>query len=405
MPFPLKPWFHAALLCAWLAPQTVLAANQVRITIFAGDFDRSECVVEVALPSGNRSPQLLLVDASGRTVPAQSTKGRLTFLEPSLRHGESRTYEIRPNPTSSKTLEMTANRAATSVQFNQGGRRLFDYQTAPGDVPVGVPEHFKHGAHLHPVFSPSGKLVTGNHPPDHRWHRGIWFSWTKTEFEGRHPDFWNMGKDNNGQLTGEIRFAKLVESWNGSVHAGVVAEHRHIDHTGGAAQDVLRETWELRAYRSSSTRNIIDLVSKQTCATDSPLKLPKYHYGGLGVRGNAAWDPKDKVAMLTSEGHDRKAGDSTTARWVWMGGDVDGGPTGLAILIHPDNFRFPQPLRLNPNNPQLCIAPSQGGDWEITPGKPYVSKYRFVVFDGKPDAKELDRLWNDYAHPPKVTVE
>jgi hypothetical protein len=290
------------------------------------------------------------------------------------------------------------------VQFQQGERRLFDYQMAAGEVPAGVPEHFRHGAHLHPVFSPGGKLVTGNHPADHRWHRGIWMSWTKTEFEGRHPDFWNMGKDNGGQLTGEIRFDKLVGIWNGPIHAGVVAEHRHIDHTGGMAKDVLRETWELRAYRTSGSRNVTDLISTQVTAGSSPLKLPKYHYGGLGVRGHAAWDPKDKVAMLTSEGHDRKAGDNSTARWVWLGGEVEGGPTGLAILIHPENFRFPQPLRLNPNNPQLCIAPSQGGDWEITPGKHFVSKYRFVVFDGKPEAKELDRLWNDYAHPPQVTI-
>ena len=393
------------MVCMWLVPLAAPAANPARITIFAGDFDRRECVVEVTSPPDHRTPQLLLVDAGGRTVPAQSTKGRVTFLEPSLRRGESRTYEMHSNPTSSKTLEMTAKRAALVVQFSQGGRRLFDYQTAPGDVPVGVPEHFKHGAHLHPVFSPSGKLVTGNHPPDHRWHRGIWMSWTKTEFAGRHPDFWNMGKDGGGQFTGEIRFDKLVEGWNGSVHAGVMSEHRHIDHTGGAAQDVLRETWELRAYRSTGARNVIDLISTQVTSGQEPLKLPKYHYGGLGVRGNAAWDPKDKVAMLTSEGHDRKAGDATKAKWVWMGGQVDGGPTGIAVLIHPDNFRFPQPLRLNPSNPQLCVVPSQDGDWEITPGKPYVSKYRFVVFDGPANKELIERLWNDYAHPPTVKVE
>jgi hypothetical protein len=87
-----------------------------------------------------------------------------------------------------------------------------------------------------------------------------------------------------------------------------------------------------------------------------------------------------------------------------MGGDVEGGPTGMAVLIHPTNFRFPQPLRLNPKNPQLCIAPSQGGDWEITPGKPYISRYRLVVADGKADAALLEKLWQDYANPATVKV-
>ena len=88
-----------------------------------------------------------------------------------------------------------------------------------------------------------------------------------------------------------------------------------------------------------------------------------------------------------------------------MGGQVDGAPAGLAVLIHPDNFRAPQPLRLNPKNPQLCVAPSATGDWEITPGKPYVSRYRFILADGPADKAELERLWNDYAKPPVVTVE
>jgi hypothetical protein len=88
-----------------------------------------------------------------------------------------------------------------------------------------------------------------------------------------------------------------------------------------------------------------------------------------------------------------------------MGADVDGQPTGITVLIDPGNFRFPQPLRLNPKNPQLCIAPSQGGDWEISPGKPYVSRYRLLIADGAPDPVAIDRLWNDYSTPPKVALK
>ena len=62
-------------------------------------------------------------------------------------------------------------------------------------------------------------------------------------------------------------------------------------------------------------------------------------------------------------------------------------------------------MRLNPDEPFFCYAPSQGGDWVIEPGKPYVARYRFIVADGPVDAKEIERMWNDYATPPKVTVE
>ena len=164
---------------------------------------------------------------------------------------------------------------------------------------------------------------------------------------------------------------------------------------------MLNEIWEVEVAQKEldgKPANIIDLTSTQSCAGNQPLKLPKYHYGGLGVRGNAAWNPVDAVTMLTSEGHDRLKGDSTKGKWVHIGGQVDGAPTGMVILIHPSNFRFPQPLRLNPKNPQLCIAPSQDGDWSIEPGKPYVSKYRILAFDGAPDAKWIEAQWAIYSN-------
>lgn len=297
------------------------------------------------------------------------------------------------------SADITAEKTGTVIHFAIEGETICDYQMEPGEVPEGVDAVFAHGAHLHPIYSPSGKLVTGNHPEDHRWHRGIWMAWTKTEFGDSHPDFWNMGKAGE-KLAAEVRFVKLGKMWGGAEGAGFVSEHVFLDHSHAPDEKVLNETWEVAVARktlSGTITNIIDLTSTQTCAGEKPLKLPKYHYGGLGVRGNLAWNPVDAVTMLTSEGHDRVKGDSTKGKWVHIGGEVDGAPTGMAILIHPSNFRFPQPLRLNPKNPQLCVAPSQDGDWSIDPGKPYISKYRILVFDGKPDAKWIEAQWAAYS--------
>ena len=112
--------------------------------------------------------------------------------------------------------------------------------------------------------------------------------------------------------------------------------------------------------------------------------------------------------FLTSDGGtDRSKGDNNETRgnWAHIGGRVDGGLTGIAILGHPGNALAPQPMRIHPDEPFFCFAPQQAGGLEIAPGKPLTLRYRFVVADGAPDKKELDRLWNDYAHPPKVTVK
>jgi len=353
----------------------------------------------------------LLQAASGESTPLQvNENGDAIFIEPKMGKGETRTYTIASLPPSTVALGFGADKKDTTLQFisKADKKPVFTYQMEPGDVPAGTGEQFKHGAHLHPVYSPSGRLITGNHPPDHPHQRGIWFAWAHTEFARSKPDFWNMGKGKDGKLTGEIRFETLDKKWSGSVQGGFESTHRWVDQSTGTEEDVLWETWAVSVCKSvcgTKPAYLIDFTSTLSCSSSEPLKLPKYHYGGLGVRGNALWDAVDKVTMLTSNGDDRKAGNATKARWLWMGGDVEGQATGIAVLIHPENFRFPQPLRLNPENPQISVAPSVDGDWSIGPGASYVSRYRFVVADGKPDAAELERLWADYAEPLKVELK
>lgn len=392
------------------------------ITIQAGAHDRSGSVVTFQTPESWRGKTMTLQELS---VPVQvDDTGKATLiLRDVLPKGKELVCTIAPalpafaasgveTKADDKVLTLVAKPYA--ITPDRAVLPVFTYQMQPGPVPEGTAEGFAHGAHLHPVFSPSGRLLTGNHPSDHPHQRGLWFAWTHTEFAGGAPDFWNMGKDKSGKLTGEIRFDKLLKHWSGPVHGGFVSTHKWLDHTSGVEKQMLNETWEVivthtaglndSAGKSLPPQFLMDLVSTQTCAGAEPIKLPKYHYGGLGVRGNALWDPVEQVAMLTSNGDDRKKGDATKAKWVWLGGEVDGQTTGITVLIHPDNFRFPQPLRLNPKNPQICVAPSADGDWSIEPGKPYVSRYRLVFSDGKPDAQELERLWVDYAEPPRVTV-
>jgi hypothetical protein len=59
-------------------------------------------------------------------------------------------------------------------------------------------------------------------------------------------------------------------------------------------------------------------------------------------------------------------------------------------------------MRLHPDEPFFNFAPQQAGDMSIEPGTTFVARYRFVVHDGPPDAAALNRLWNDFAHPPTV---
>lgn len=395
------------LMGAMSLPMSKAAPKSFSITVAAGSADRRDAIVSFTLPVELTGKSYGLREASGRLLPLQiDAERRATFVLSEMKAGAKKDFVL-------ETVKPDAASAAQGIQLAKegdrlkitaAGRRVLEYLGGPGELPrPEIKPIFRRGGYIHPVYTPSGRIITGDYPPDHIHHHGVWFAWTKTEFEGRHPDFWNMGDG-----TGRVEFVALDETWSGAVQSGFRARHRYVDLSAPTPKTVLNEVWEVMVYRGgqgAKAYSMFDLVSTQECATSSPLVLPEYRYGGVAFRGPSHWLGKDNATFLTSEGKGRDDGNATNARWCHIGGQVDGQLVGIAVLCHPGNFRAPQPLRIHPNEPYFNFAPSVAGQWEIAPGKPYISKYRYVVYDGPPDVAELNRLWNDYANPPQVTIK
>jgi hypothetical protein len=398
-----------------LTHSTGARAEESRIQVSAGDWDRRQTVV--MFPLALKGAEVQVRDEAGNVSPVQiESGGQASFILENLPKGGTKSFEVisRDAKQKSSVTGVQVTRTGKKLKVTSAGKTVLEYQAEPGELPrPDIDPIFQRGGYIHPVLTPSGRQVTDDYPANHKHHHGIWFPWTRTQFEGREPDFWNMG---DGK--GRIEFVSLEKTWNGPVNGGFHALHRFVDLTSGAPKAALNERWEVRIYAINAPEKaywMFDLLSAQQCASRSPLTLVKYYYGGLGVRGNWAWNGTNNTFFLTSEGEtNRVKGNTTRARWCDMSGRVDGKQSGLAILCHPDNFRAPQPMRLHPSEPFFCYAPSQIAadpadsnnklSFQIKAGDTYVSRYRFVVHDGPADRAELDRLWNDYAHPPNVTV-
>lgn len=367
------------------------------IGVSAGPFDRRNTVVSFMLPQG-KATSYTLRDEKGAFIALQVDEtGRASFILQELKANQTRTYQLIDRRNSAKGAE--AIRAGAFLKLRAEGREILSYRADEGEQPPQAKPVFRRGGYIHPVHSPSGVVISDDYPPNHWHHHGVWFAWTNTEFEGRKPDFWNVADG-----TGRVDFVALDKSWSGPVHAGFRSRQRYIALGGGAEKTALNEVWEVAAYAGQTSQTMFDLTATQECASASPLVLPEYRYGGMGFRGHRQWDGKDNAVFLTSEGKGRIDGHATRARWCRISGRIDGKWYSIAILDHPDNFRAPQPMRIHPTEPFFNFAPSQMGEWRITPGQPYISRYRYVAFDGQPESAELDRLWNDYAKPPQVNT-
>ncbi len=384
-------------------------ARDYRVNLAAPAADLAGQVVAFQLPADAPKPAALR-DAAGRPVALQTdADGTARFVVAAQKAGQALAFTLAPGTPAgpAPASGVAVSTEPGDLRITVAGRPALSFRVDPAAVPRGdlKPEIFRAG-YIHPVFSPAGHLVTDDYPSNHPHHHGIWAPWTKTKFQGRSPDFWNMQNK-----TGAEQFVAVDRTWSGPVHGGVEARLRSVDLSAPTPVTVLNTTWKLTVYAgpdAAGAARVFDLVVTHACATGDALILPQYHYGGFGIRGAGGWNgPGDAARFLTSEGlTDRVKGNDSRARWVYLGGAVTPGGelAGTAVLGHPENFRAPQPVRLHPNMPYFSFVPQQLGEFAIEPGKPYVSRFRFVVTDGAPDAARLEAFWRAYAAPAAMTL-
>src|SRR4030095_6775448 len=177
---------------------------------------------------------------------------------------------------------------------------------------------FRRGGYIHPVKTPSGRIVTDDYPAKHIHHHGLWWAWTRTSFEGRAPDFWNMGEGK-----GRVDFVALDGVESGPVFAALRSRQVFTDLLSVPPTKAIEETWQVHAYSTPGEKAffVFDLESEQRCAGGSALKLPQYYYGVFGYRCPSAWEGETNMLYLDSNGvTNRITANETHARWYWAGG-------------------------------------------------------------------------------------
>jgi hypothetical protein len=386
-----------------ILPLLTSALSAQTITIAPAPVDRAALVVKANIPR-SQGVSLTVKDEAGREYPLQAEDdSSSTCVIGFIAANTGLTLKVMDHADGQRQ-SVNIGPGEDGLTLTIDGKAVLNFRTDKTKKPrEDIKDDILRAGYLHPVRSPSGAIVTGDYPSNHAHHHGIWTPFTKAVFQGRTTDFWNMQNKK-----GEEQLRAVGRLWAGEVHGGFDAELRMTDLSGTAPIDALIDRWSVKAYAikgSQKPMHVFDLTTTQTCATNDPLELPQYHYGSFGLRGPESWDGKDGARFLTSEGiSDRKKGDSTRARWCYLGGKTEAGISGTAVLGYPDNFRFPMPLRLHPDMPYFSIVPQKLGAFSIQPGKPFVTRYRFIVTDGEPDAKLFDACWNSLAHPAVVSV-
>jgi len=267
-----------------------------------------------------------------------------------------------------------------SIEIRRGPALVLRYRKRPPAEAANQHPALARSGYIHPLLTPAGRVVSDDLSPHHPHQHGLFFAWTKTEFDGREVEFWNEKLEK-----GKIRYLRTVGLLNEPDRAGFEVEHAFDDLTApGGPRPVLLETWRL-VVRHRKDHYDIDFESRQRCAGELPLRIDRYHYGGMAFRGSGQWLDAGDELIRTSQGLGREEGNHTRPDWVRISGPVAGGQCGVKITPHAENFRHPQWVRLHPGLPYFVFSPMVEEPFEIRPGTEYVSRFQIDVFDGPGD--------------------
>jgi hypothetical protein len=312
--------------------------------------------------------------------------------------------------TTQSTLgdELNLTETDDTIRVTLRGKPVLQYLKKSQPVPEGLPQHFRRSGYIHPVYTPTGQELTGDYPADHAHQHALYFAWVKSTFDGKNVDFWNQAKD-----LGRIEFREVVNLSREEQHVSFSVKHAFMVKEREKWIDALHEVWTVTVHQTPEDHFLFDIVSVQRCASEEPLNLAEYHYGGMAFRGNYEWlkekedrgiEPGD-LQFLTSDGKDRWEGNHTRPNWVALSGQIDRQDVSATVFCSPKNFRAPQPVRIHPNKPYFCFSPMVEGSFTISPDEEYVSSYRYLVTSKAVDVNMIQKHWDEYARTELQSVE
>ena len=292
-------------------------------------------------------------------------------------------------------FEVKEEKDGVTVKHN--GKLLARYVTKSGNKPI-----------IWPIIGPHGQEMTRKHPmeeagtdekKDHPHHRSFWF--THGDVDG--ISFWHQGKG-----TGEIVHREFVEVRGGDT-AAIVTRNDWLNPKGEKlCSDVRRHT-----FGTDGKHVWIDFDAKIS-AGDKAVKFGDTKEGCFGVRmaGTAKVDSKKGGQIVNSEGQKDKKAWGQPAAWCDYTGPIGGKVAGIAILNHPQSFRFPTHWHVrtyglftaNPFGLGMFGKGKKGsGDHTLQPGESFTLHYRVLVHDGTTGEADVAGAFKKYSETKPAT--
>jgi len=265
-----------------------------------------------------------------------------------------------------------------------------------------------HKPFFFPMIGPTGESYTRAYPMesiagedrDHPHQRSCWF--THGNVNG--IDFWGEAKE-----SGRIRESARQMIVEGPVLGRMRTRDEWLAADG---RKVLDDERLVTFYNTKSSR-IIDFDIKLE-ATSGPVTFNDTKEGMFGLRMASSMDVTKKTGgkITNAEGLTDDKAWGQPSPWVDYVGPVKNKTVGIAVLNHPDSFRYPTTWHVrtyglfaaNPFGWHDFGKPVKG-DYTLPAGQAISFHYRVILHEGETKSVGMPLRFHAYATPPTVELK
>jgi len=256
--------------------------------------------------------------------------------------------------------------------------------------------------YCYPVIGPGGVEMTNCGPGDHVHHRSLYIAQGEVN-----------GHDNWSELKGHARTVcdEVTVASQGPVFGSLMASNYWASEGG---QPLLAENVVLTVWHLPAEHRVMDWDITWTAAYGGVFFGDTKEAGTLSVRVAEQLEARYTGLITNAYGGVTEAETwGKRAPWCDYSGMLKGQPCGIAILDHPDNFRYPTYWHVRDYG--LFTANQWGiheftGDWSqrgdhaLPAGQSLRFRFRLLIHAGDVQAGRVADSFHNWAHPPQVTI-
>jgi hypothetical protein len=237
-------------------------------------------------------------------------------------------------------------------------------------------------------------------PPDHLWHRGLWFSWKYINgLNYWDPDTGSEGLSDVAEVklefpdTDRTCRLQLKIKYHPKDQPAVLTEERSLVVSSIRADGGFEIDWK-------SAFTAVEQVKFDR--TPIPGQKDGVNFGGYAGLSARMARELGNWEVINSENQKNLEGHGKNARWMdFTGSTTDEKTAGIAIFDHPSNPRHPTPwyLAMDKKVPFGYFGSALLFKEPLTlkAGSRLELKYRLNLHAGRPDAGQLEEQWKRFA--------